>query len=69
MAQKVHEKPDTKGPYKGHLGHKGDIKATMGTFFNRVINVPNVPGSDSKIDRETRHDGAARGIADMICYA
>jgi len=30
MAQKVHEKPDTKGPYKGHLGHKGDIKAKMG---------------------------------------
>ena len=57
---------------KGQLGHKGDIKATMGTFFNRVINVPNVPGSDSKIDHETRHDGATkgqRGIADMICYA
>jgi len=28
----------------------------METFFNRVINVPNVPGSDSKIDHETRHN-------------
>jgi len=40
---------------KGQLGHKGDIKATMGTFSNRVINVLNVPGSDSKIDHEILH--------------
>jgi len=37
---------------------EGDIIATMGTLFNRAINVPNVPGSDSKIDEETRHKPA-----------
>jgi len=30
----------------------------MGHFLNHVINVPNVPGSDSKIDQETRHKPA-----------
>lgn len=37
----------TKGPYTGQTGHKGDMKETMGTFFNRAIISPNVPSMGS----------------------
>jgi hypothetical protein len=67
MAQKVHEKHDTKGPYKGHLGHKGDIKVKMETFFYRVINAPNVPPYGAKeaigfLQKERGHKGVKGAI-------
>jgi len=37
---------------------KKDLVGTIGTFPIRAINVPNVPGSDSKIDEATRHKPA-----------